>query len=213
MPESIDSVRYLGDAATHQKMYDFWHDVMRVKNPLNEDFSFVYDGLPVVIPAGGTRDMERYFLRVFIPEMIGHIYNQFAAPKMEEMKEKFERTHPDIMSDPYLINEQIYLKMKRSDDPEFQKKVCEDCIVGVVKKYGSDRQLPRQQQVGKLDPNTPLYMKYIEDFKTVIVDKPEATIDKKYENKSWRDNPEAVRVTELHEKEVAEAKVEPVQTL
>ncbi len=167
MPEYLDPVRYLGNMTNHIKMYDFERDILRVKNPLDEDFTFIYDQLPVTVVSHGTKDMERYFVRRYIDAMIGHIYNLFAEKKMVEAEEAFKRTHPDVMDDPYLINQQIYLKMKRSDDPEFQKKVIADCIVGVVKKYGSDRQLPRAVENGKLDPTTPLYQSLIDGFKTI----------------------------------------------
>ncbi len=149
-------------------MYDFERDILRVKNPLSTDFEFVYDQMPFIVPANGTKDMERYLVRRFIDEMIGHVYNIFAEKKMADSEEAFKRTHPDVMDDPYLINQQIYLKMKRSDDPELQKKVIADCIIGVVKKYGSDRQLPTNVAInGRLDPNTPLYQSLIDGFRSV----------------------------------------------
>jgi hypothetical protein len=154
----------------HQKLYDFERDILRVKNPLDKDFTFIYDQLPVTVPAQGTKDMERYFVRRYIDAMIGHIYNLFAEAKMKDAEESFKRTHPDVMDDPYLINTQIYDKMKRSDDPLFQKQVINDCIVGVVKKYGSDRQLPRGVENGRLDPHTPLYQSLIDGFKTLADD-------------------------------------------
>jgi len=180
MPEYIDPTRFLGNQANHQKMYEFEHDMMRVRNPLDQDFEFVFDGLPKIVSAKGTADMERYFVRRYIDAMIGHIYNLFAEKKMVEAEETFKRVHPDVMDDPYLINQQIYLKMKRSDDPELQKKVIKDCIVGVVKKYGSDRPLPKTETNGRLDPNTPLYQSLIDGFKTVgdfeTVSEPEAPL-------------------------------------
>lgn len=163
----IDPVKHLGNPVNHQKMYDFERDILRVKNPLDTDFQFIYDMLPIIIPSKGTRDMERYLVRRYIEDMIGHIYNLFAEKKMIDAEEAFKRTHPDVMDDPYLINQQIYLKMKRADNPEFQKKVIDDCIIGVVRKYGSDRQLPKQVQNGHLDVNTPLYMSLIDGFKTI----------------------------------------------
>lgn len=148
-------------------MYDFERDILRVKNPLDEDFTFIYDQMPKVVPAKGTADMERYFVRRYIDAMMGHIYNLFAEKKMHDAEESFRRVHPDVMDDPYLINTQIYDKMKRSDNPDFQRQVIADCIVGVVKKYGSDRQLPAKSANGRLDPNTPLYQSLIDGFKTV----------------------------------------------
>lgn len=167
MAEYNDSTRYLGNITNHQRMYDFERDILRVKNPLDEDFTFIYDQMPITVVSKGTKDMERYFVRRYIDAMIGHIYNLFAEKKMIDTEEAFKRTHPDVMDDPYLINTQIYDKMKRSDDPKFQKQVIDDCIVGVVKKYGSDRQLPKQQAMGRLDPTTPLYQSLIDGFKSV----------------------------------------------
>lgn len=183
MADFDDTTRFLGNTANHQKMYDFERDILRVKNPLDEDFTYIYDRMPITVISHGTKDMERYFVRRYIDAMIGHIYNLFAEAKMAEAEAAFKKTHPDIMDDPYLINQQIYLKMKRSDDPAFQKKVIDDCIVGVVTKYGSDRQLPKQIENGKLNPNTQLYQSLIDGFKTVddnmVKDKPaseEATV-------------------------------------
>lgn len=170
MPEYYDPVRHLGPQANHQKLYDFERDVLRVKNPLNQDFTFHYDMLPRVVPANGTQDWERYLVRRYIWNMIGYIYNLFAAKKMASSVEAFRRTHPDVVDDPYLLNEQIYLKMKRSDDPEFQQKVIQDCVVCLVSKFGSNRVLPKRPTGGEIDPNTPLYDKLIDDFKTVGVD-------------------------------------------
>lgn len=163
----IDPVRHLGDPVNHQRMYDFERDILRVKNPLNEDFTFIFDQLPIMVPALGTKDLERYLVRRYISNIIGHIYNIFAEKKMRDAEETFKRIHPDVMDDPYLINTQIYDKMKRSDNPEFQKQVIDDCIIGVVKKYGSDRQVPRTLPMGQLDPNTQLYQKLIDGFKTI----------------------------------------------
>lgn len=174
MAEYLDPVRYLGNMANHQKMYDFERDILRVKNPLNEDFTFIYDMMPITVPAGGTKDMERYLARHYVKEMIGHIYNQINADRMEKAHEAFKRNHPDVIDDPYLLNEQIYLKLPRSDNPEFQKKVVADCIVGVVAKYGTNRQIPRAAQTGKLDPNTPLFQTLIDGFKSLVDEKPVA---------------------------------------
>lgn len=170
MPEYLDPVRYLGNMANHQKMYDFERDILRVKNPLEEDFTFVYDQMPIVVPAHGTRDMERYLVRRYIWAMIDHIYQQINSEKMQKALTSFEKSNPDAIIDPYLVNEQIYLKLPRSDNPEFQQKVIQDCIVGLVAKHGSNRVAPKGPKNGQLDPNTPLYQTLIDGFKTVGVD-------------------------------------------
>lgn len=169
MPEFLDPVRYLGNMQNHQRMYDFERDILRVKNPLNTDFTFIYDMMPITVPANGTKDMERYLVRRYIWNMIGHIYNQITEAKVEKATEAFQRTHPDVIDDPYLINEKIWLKLPRVDNPEFQQKVIKDCVVGVVSKFGSNRTLPNRPTNGLLDPNTPLYEQLINDFKVVGV--------------------------------------------
>lgn len=171
MPEGYDPVRHLGNPQNHQRMYDFERDTLRVKNPLTTDFTFIYDSIPITVLAGRTKDMERYLVRRYIWNMIGHIYNVFAEKKMKDAEEAFRRTHPDVMEEPYLINTQIYDKMKRADNPEFQKKVCDDCILGVVSRFGQNRLVAnRVNNNGKIDPNTQLYDQLINDFKTIGVD-------------------------------------------
>lgn len=166
MPEYLDPTRYLGNVQNHQKMYDFERDILRVRNPLNEDFEFIYDSMPVVVPASGTKDMERYLVRRYIWAMIGHIYNQITEDKYEKAHASFTRTHPDVIDDPYLINEKIWLKLPRADNPEFQQKVIKDCVIGVVSKFGTNRMVAGKPK-GALDPNTPLFQQLINDFKTI----------------------------------------------
>jgi hypothetical protein len=170
MPEYLDPTRYLGNQQNHQKMYDFERDILRVKNPLTTDFTFIYDMMPVVVPANGTKDMERYLVRRYVWNIIGHIYNQITEAKVEKATEAFQRTHPDVIDDPYLINEKIWLKLPRVDNPEFQRKIIADCVLGVVSKFGANRVVANAPKNGQLDPSTPLFEQLINDFKTVGVD-------------------------------------------
>jgi len=167
LPDYLDPVRFLGNMANHQKIYDFERDILRVKNPLETDFTFIYDQIPITVAAHATKDMERYLVRRYIWNMIETIYNQFAAARMAKAEEQFRISHPEVMEDPYLINTQVYDKMKRSDDPAFQKQVIDDCVLGVVSKYGTNRTLPKQAKNGQLDPNTQLYQTLIDGFKTI----------------------------------------------
>jgi hypothetical protein len=169
MPEYYDPVKHLGNPINHQKMYDFERDILRVKNPLNTDFTFIYDQIPITVPANGTRDMERYLVRRFIWNMIGHIYNQITEKKYAEAEANLKKTNPLDVEDPYFVNEKIWLRIPRADNPEFQQKIIKDCVVCVVSKFGANRQLPLQPKNGQLDPNTPLYDQLINDFKMVGV--------------------------------------------
>lgn len=168
MAEWQDTTRYLGNMQNHQKMYDFARDILRVKNPLNSDFTFIYDQIPYTVPANGTKDMERYLVHKYIADIMGHIYNQLTEARFEKAQEAFQRTHPDVIDDPYLMNEKIWLKLPRADNPEFQTKIIKDCIIGVVSKFGTNRIVANKPQNGQLDPNTPLYSQLINDFKTVV---------------------------------------------
>lgn len=160
----------------HQKMYDFERDILRVKNPLSADFTFIYDGMPVTVPALGTKDMERYLFRRFLWAIMAQIYDQITEAKFEKAHESFTRTHPDVIDDPYLINEKIWLKLPRFDNPEFQKKVHDDCYVGVVSKFGSNRMVLNKPKNGQLDPNTPLFQQLINDDKELLLDEPAAPL-------------------------------------
>ena len=67
-----------------------------------------------------------------------------------------------------MLNTQIYDRLPRADNPEFQKKVHDDCYVGLVSKFGANRTLPNRPTNGQLDPNTPLYMQLVNDDKQLI---------------------------------------------
>ena len=168
MSEVSDPTRYLGNQQNHQRMYDFERDIVRVKNPLSADFTFVYDLMPISVPANGTKDMERYLFRRFLWAMMGEIHNQLTEKRMKEAGEKFSKSHPDALEDPYLLNTQIYDRLPRFDNAEFQKKVHDDCYVGLVSKFGANRTLPNRPTNGQLDPNTPLYQQLVNDDKQLI---------------------------------------------
>lgn len=169
MADYYDPVKHLGPAINHQKMYDFERDIIRAKNPLNQDFVFVYDLLPQPpIPKNGTKDMERYLFRRYVYSMMQHIFNQLTEARYIKAEDAFQRNHPDVIDDPYLLNEKIWLKLPRFDDPTFQRQVHDDCYMGVVTKFGSNRVIPNRPNPGQLDPNTPLYQHLINEDKMII---------------------------------------------
>lgn len=169
MSDFYDPVKHLGPAINHQKIYDFERDIVRVKNPLNQDFTFIYDLLPQQpVPGNGTKDMERYLFRRYLWAMMQHIYNQLTEARFDKAADAFSRNHPDVIDDPYLINEKIWLKLPRFDDPVFQRKVHADCYVGVVLKFGRNRVIPSRPNTGQLDPNTPLFQQLINEDTMVI---------------------------------------------
>lgn len=170
MPDFYNPTQHLGSALSHQKMYDFEHDMLRVKNPLNADFTYMYDSENFTVPANGTVEMERYRFRRYLQQIMGHIFDQVQTARFEKAQESFTRTHPDVINDPYMMNEQVWLKLPRADDLEFQKKVHDDCFVGVVSKAGANRIITQRPNNAQLDPNTPLYQQLINDDNRMIDD-------------------------------------------
>jgi hypothetical protein len=150
-----------GDALKRE-MEQRSHDVIRVHNPLTEDFRFMYDRVWWKVNAGADKDMERFLARKFFTDISQLIVGQMIAKKGEDMLDKRAREGKEQIYDKYIENKEIWDKMPRMDNKELLQKVMDDCILGVVERYGSDAG-PEEEVVKAKDPTKTIMDEVIDE--------------------------------------------------
>ena len=164
----LDPIKYQGDMAWHETNHLFWKDIIRVKNPLDSDFRFKYDSIWTTVKANSTKDMERYLAVHFCRKMFQTIANQVIAEKGEKALTEMAKTQPNLLQDKYQESVQIWMKLPNLNNADLARKIYTDLWIGVVEKYGEDRDIPTVNR-GKINPNTTLFEQIEEEFKNVRV--------------------------------------------
>ena len=159
----IDPVRYQGNMQNHEKLHMFARDIIRVKNPLTEDFRFMYDSVWYTVPAGQTKDFERYLADHFVWKITDFILGQMFEQQAESAVSNYQKFNPMVILSPYIKSEMVLKNLKRKDDPELQKAVVRSVVVGLIEKFGEDREIPKPS-TGSLPSSAPLYQELLKEY-------------------------------------------------
>lgn len=120
----------------HAEMERKSHDVWRVYNPLDTDFTFYHNGWPTMIKAKSTKDIEFSKVRLFFRQISQYIIGQLKELKGQELLKKHaERGQGDYL-DKYIENIEVWDKTPRLDNPELLKQVADQVVIGLVEEYG-----------------------------------------------------------------------------
>lgn len=159
----MDPTRTGGNLEIHRKMYFYSRDVIRIKNPLEEDFRFKYDSIWNAVKAGETKDVERYLAEAFLDAISQKIIGDMIAAQAQAAIDEFSKTNKNLLVDKYIENREIWMKLPRTDNRDLLAKIAKDCVVGLVEKFGEEREIP-QEEKAKLNPNTPLYQELMNEL-------------------------------------------------
>lgn len=139
----------LGGERPKTPIEEAWHieqerkkyDIIRVKNPTNQDFYVMYDlNQHQKIPANSTVDIPRYIATRYITHMKDNIVNvtvkQMHDRDMAERKEKGMTTFKSKWEE----NEETYLTAEypKTNDPTVMEKIIGDLWIGLVYEFGRD---------------------------------------------------------------------------
>lgn len=126
-------------------------DTIRVYNPLDRDFRFLYDGFPNTVKAKSYKDMERFRAMLYAKKIVQFLIGQDQLVMHADIMAKREEKGSDTMT-PYEENRQVWDKTPKLSDPQLQEKYLSQVIVGLVEEYGKEEPLPEQ----RITPRNPL---------------------------------------------------------
>lgn len=113
-------------------------DVIRVYNPLDESFRFMYDSRWFSVPSHGTKDIERFLARHYFHKISEYIIGQQILEKGDELIKKRESHGLPPFLNKYDENKAIWDNTPRLDNPELLEKIGDTVILGLVEEYGLD---------------------------------------------------------------------------
>lgn len=130
----------------------FSQDIIRVYNPLDQDFRFLYDGYPNTIKAKSYKDMERFKARLYVKKIVNHIIGDMQMAVGTDLIAKRRKRGLDEILDPYQENRQVWDKTPKLNDAQLQKQIISEVVIGLVEEYGKEEPLPEQ----RVTPRNPL---------------------------------------------------------
>jgi hypothetical protein len=147
-------------------------DIIRVKNPTNQDFYVEYDiNQHQRIPANSTIDIPRYIATRYVSHMKDKIVHD-RSQKMHDdtVKERGAKGFPNYKSK-WEENEETYnsADYPKSNDPKVIIPIINDLWVGLVYEFGKDT-LPLQDSRSGEVNLTPVEQQVIEQMETKRVD-------------------------------------------
>lgn len=168
-----DIQQAFGAAAPKTPVEEAWHneqrrkqyDIIRVKNPTNQDFYVMYDvNQYQKIPANSTLDVPRYIAIRYVQHQKDNIINAMIKKKHDDhMAERAAKGMPNFKSK-WEENEETYSSADypKTNDPELMAQIMDELWVGLVHEFGRD--VPPQAfdpRAGEVDL-TPPEMKILE---------------------------------------------------
>lgn len=128
--------RELQMESTRREMYRKSLDTIRLYNPLDVTFKYMYDGYWHQVLSKGTKDEPRYLARHFFKKIAEFMIGQQGLLKGTELKELREKQLGKSFLDKYEENIEIWNKVPKLDDPELLAEIRDVVIMGVVEEYG-----------------------------------------------------------------------------
>lgn len=124
-------------------------DTIRVYNPLDHTFSFMYDRFWHRTPAKSYKDFPRYLAMKFFKNICDYMIGQQITLKGNELKALREKQMGQQFLDHYEENVQIWDKTPKINDPDLIAQIKKTVLIGVVEEYGAeepDQEMPVPEQ-------------------------------------------------------------------
>lgn len=145
-------------------------DTIRVYNPLDTTFSFMYDRYWHRVPAKSEKDFPRYLAMHFFKKIADEIIGNKIQLEGKELKARREKALGQEFKDPYEENVQVWDKMPKLNDPTLLNEIKRTVIVGMVEEYGMD-EIPEEKVVeGPVDQRS-IHEQLFDDINQVTISK------------------------------------------
>ena len=141
-------------SAVRREMERKSRDIIRIYNPLDQRFKWLFDGYPYTIEPKSTKDVERYIARLYFDKMSQYIIGQMGLSQGEGLiAERAKKGLPDFL-DKYEENRAVWDKVPRLDDRKLLEKLASELILGLVEEYGFDIEPEVEKPISKADMRT-----------------------------------------------------------
>ncbi len=148
-------------------------DTIRVYNPLDHTFAFMYDRYWHRIPAKSYKDLDRYLAVHFFKKICDYMIGQQIMAKGEELKAVREKQLGKQYTDKYEENIQIWDRTPKLNDPELIQQIKAVVLVGVVEEYGAEEPEPEARI-----PDEPLDYRPMHERIFDTIDKTSAPVER-----------------------------------
>lgn len=163
-------------------------DIIRVKNPDNEDFFVEWDKRHWNVKAQGTLDVPRYIAIKYCKDkavdVINKLNDKMHASDIEDRAKKGLPAFESKWHEAQATTEQP--RYPRTNDKELLSKLYSEYWVGLVYEYGKDEPMQQTQATEELDM-TPVELKIIKEMEGRRVDLSEQAPIKGEEPKEAKD--------------------------
>lgn len=178
--DDIDLSQQLTGQRIQTPVEELWHaeqrrrqyDIIRVLNPLNEDFYVEYDTNQFQkIPAGTTRDIPRYIAERYCKHMTDKIIHDMSQKMHDDaVKERNAKGFPNFKSK-YEENEETYnaADYPKTNDPQVATPIWNQLWVGLVSEVGRDVPPVIKQQQNEINRD-PFDQEMLKKLQTKRVD-------------------------------------------
>lgn len=130
-------------------MARFSMDTIRIYNPLEFDFKFLWDGYWNTVKAKSYKDVERYKAMHYFKKISQFLIGERQIQLGTELLHKREKRGQDKLLDKYFENREIWDKTPKLNDEALLSEIAQDVLIGLVEEYGKD--LP-PEQVNRVSP-------------------------------------------------------------
>jgi hypothetical protein len=131
-------------------------DTIRIYNPLDKKFSYMFDGYWHHVNPKSTEDVPRYLALHFFNKIANRIIGEQMIAKGEELKALREKQFGKSFIDKYEENTEVWDRTPHLDDPDLLKQVYNRIWIGLVEPYGMDT--PDEPE---REPNKPTDMRNV----------------------------------------------------
>lgn len=129
------------EEAWHKEQERKKYDIIRVKNPTNDDFYVMYDvNQHQKVPANSVIDVPRYIATRYVQ----HMKDKIVHERAQKMHDAFiaERTKKGLpaYTDKAVENNETYLRQDfpKTNDPKIIEELANELWVGIVHEFGRD---------------------------------------------------------------------------
>lgn len=145
-------------------------DIIRVYNPLEHTFPFMYNRYWHRIPAKSTKDLPRYLAIHFFKHICDKMIGDQINTEGEALKALREKQMGKQFLDHYEENVQIWDRTPKMNDPELIEQIKKVVIKGIVEEYGMDEPEPELREFDKPLDFRPLHEQVFATIDKVVAD-------------------------------------------